>query len=348
MGPLMSTQTSSDAPPAQEKKDGGLGTSAPKRKPRKPVSDLIVYIIVRVVIFVFRILPAPLARSLGRGLGLTAWALLGRYRRQILRHMDIAFRDEVPLEDKKRWCRQNFQHVGQSLVEFARMKYLNKDNVGDLIDLTDCKVIDEQLAKSKKGKGLLCVVAHHGNWELCGYAVSIKGYPLESVARPLDNPRLNKLIQDIREESGNHIIEKWQVLWKLKKLLDKGGIVTISVDQNGGVAGLFVPLFKTLASTVTSPAELHIATRVPIVVVSLNRQPDWVHHKFNVWDVIEPKRTDDHKADVEAAVRRINAAYEKAITAFPEQWLWVHRRWKSRPEGEEVGPDGLPPRIKVN
>ena len=345
MGRLMATETTSIPPSSGEKKQVGLGTSPPKRKPRHPVKDLLAYLAVRVALFTFRILPGPLARGLGRGLGIMIWVLSRRYRRQIIRHMDLAFRDTVPYADKRRWCRLNFQHVGQSLVEFARMKYMTKDNVDDLVDLTDCKVIDEQLARSN-GKGLLCVVAHHGNWELCGYAVAVKGYPLKSVARPLDHPRLNDLIVEIRETSGNDIIEKWQVLWKLKKLLDKGGIVTISVDQNGGVAGLFVPLFKTLASTVTSPAQLHLTTGVPIVVVSLNRQPDWVHHKFNVWDVIEHPRGDDLEKDIEAVVRRINAAYEKAITAFPEQWLWVHKRWKTRPEGEKPGPDGLPPRVE--
>ena len=175
--------------------------------------------------------------------------------------------------------------------------------------------------------------AHHGNWELCGYAVSLKGYPLQSVARPMDNPLLDELITAHRERSGNKIIQKWKVLWKLKKLLDQGGIITMSIDQNGGLGGLFVPCFKTLASTVTSPAELHLATGVPIIVTTLNRKPDKIHHVLRVWDVIEHPRTDDHLADVRAIITRINAAVEKAVRAYPEQWLWVHKRWKTRPAG---------------
>jgi KDO2-lipid IV(A) lauroyltransferase len=192
---------------------------------------------------------------------------------------------------------------------------------------------------------LLCVPAHHGNWELCGYTASLLGYPFKSVARPLDNVPLNTLITEMRERSGNEIIQKWKVLWKLKKLLDHGGIVTMSIDQNGGVAGLFVPFFNVLASTVTSPAELHLLTGTPIIVGTLNRLPDGVRHVFRLWDIIEHKRTDDHAADVTAVVKRINGAVERSIRAYPEQWLWVHKRWKTRPPGELPGADGLPPRV---
>jgi KDO2-lipid IV(A) lauroyltransferase len=163
----------------------------------------------------------------------------------------------------------------------------------------------------------------------------------------MDNPLLDELITQHRERSGNKIIQKWKVLWKLKKLLDKGGVITMSIDQNGGVGGLFVPCFGTLASTVTSPAELHLATRVPIIVATLNRKPDKLHHVLRVWDVIEHARTDDHTADVKAVITRINAAVEKAVREYPEQWLWVHKRWKTRPPGEVAGPDGLPPLIET-
>jgi KDO2-lipid IV(A) lauroyltransferase len=229
-----------------------------------------------------------------------------------------------------------------SVVEFARLRQLTAENVGELVDLSELAKLDELLTRKK---GLLCVPAHYGNWELCGCAVALKGYPLKSVARPLDNPLLDKLLTDIRERSGNTIIPKWHVLWKLKKLLDRGAIVTITVDQNGGVGGLFVPMFTTPASTITSPAALHLATRAPIVVAMLSRQPDGVRHVFRVWDVIEHAPTDDHDADVKAIAVRINRAFERAIREYPEQWLWVHKRWKTRPPGETPGPDGLPPEV---
>jgi KDO2-lipid IV(A) lauroyltransferase len=118
------------------------------------------------------------------------------------------------------------------------------------------------------------------------------------------------------------------------QVLDKGGIVTISIDQNGGKSGLFVPSFGVLASTLTSPAELHLASGSPIAVVTLVRLPDGKRHELRVWDVIEQAPTADHASDVAAVTSRINAAYEKAIRAHPEQWLWVHQRWKTRPPGE--------------
>lgn len=318
---------------------------APKRKPRDPFWDSRVYALVSALIALLNLLPGCLARWLGRTAARVVWLLDGKHRRQVILHMDIAFRETLPRAEKERLCKLWFEHLGLALVEFARMKQLTRERADELVDFTELKKFDELLARRK---GLICVPAHHGNWELCGYTVSLKGYPLQSVARPMDNPLLDELLTAHRERSGNKIIQKWKVLWKLKKLLDKGGIITMSIDQNGGVGGLFVPCFRTLASTVTSPAELHLATKAPLIVATLNRKPDKVHHVLRVWDVIEHERTDDHAADVKAVITRINAAVERAVREYPEQWLWVHKRWKTRPPGEVAGPDGLPPEIQAD
>jgi KDO2-lipid IV(A) lauroyltransferase len=313
---------------------------APKRKPRDPFWDSRVCAAVSALILFLNILPASAARWVGRSVGHLMWKFNRRHRERILRHMDLAFRDQKTRDEKERICYGFFQHMGLAGVEFARLQKITKENLEQTVDLSESKKFDELLAK---GKGLLCVPAHHGNWELSGYSVALKGYPIKSVARPLDNPFLNDLVTEIRERSGNEIIQKWKALWKLKKLLDHGNIVTMSIDQNGGVAGLFVPMFGVLASTVTSPAELHLATGSPIVVAMTNRCPDGNRHVLRVWDVIEHTRTDDHDADVRAIITRINAAVERAVREYPEQWLWIHQRWKTRPPGEVAGPDGLPP-----
>jgi Kdo2-lipid IVA lauroyltransferase/acyltransferase len=314
---------------------------APKRKPRDPFIDSRVHALVCALIRFLNLLPAPAARWLGRSLGALAWRFDARHRKQVRRHMDLAFRDEKSAAEKERLCRSYFEHIGLAVVEFARLEQITPQNVDDLADLSELKVFDELLAR---GKGLLVVPAHHGNWELCGYSVALKGYPLRSVARPLDNAAVNDLVTAIRERSGNQIIQKWKVLWKLKKLLDAGGVVVLTTDQNAGVAGTFLPFFGVLASTLTSPADLHLATGAPIVVASMNRKPDGIHHVFRVWDVIEHRKTSDYDADVKAVLTRVNAAMEKSIREYPEQWLWVHKRWKTRPPGELPGPDGLPPR----
>ncbi len=323
---------------------GGMGTPPPKRKPRNDFLDWLAWVCIRIVVGVLRLLPGPLARGFGRAIGWLVYTFFKRNRDRVLHHMTIAFRDEVTEEQKRIWCRQYFRHLGLSIVEFARMGSLKKEALDRTFDLSACSTFDELLAEGK-GRGFLCVPAHHGNWELCGYVGALKGYPMKSVGRPLDNPRLNELVMKMREESGNEIIAKWNVLWKLKKCLQKGSLVTMSIDQNGGVAGLFSPLFGALASTVTSPADLYLAARVPIAVVTLNRQPDGIRHKLHIWDVIpyEPPGDRDRTAYRNSIIHRINAAYEKAIRAYPDQWLWVHRRWKSRPKGEQAGPDGLPP-----
>ncbi|MBI3831425.1 MAG: lysophospholipid acyltransferase family protein [Planctomycetes bacterium] len=340
----MSDSVSHDA---KRPRTGGMGTAPPNRGPRDLANDRAVDALVRLLMLFFQTLPAPAARWTGRQLALLAWRLLKRKRQQMRRHMDLAFREEFTREQKEAWVRGNFEHIGLFIAEFARLPLLNKERVCELCDMSAANVFHELLAK-QNGKGLMVTPAHHGNWELNGYAVSLLGCPLLSVARPLDNPYLNELVDGVRERAGNEIVHKWQILWTLKKQLDRGRIVTMSVDQNGGTSGIFVPLFGTLASTVASPAELALASGAPVIVATLNRLPDGVHHKFHVWDIIEFPKSGDHEADRRALLTRINSAYEKAIRAYPEQWLWGHQRWKTRPPGEQPGADGLPPRAAAD
>src|SRR4051812_14022785 len=160
---------------------------APKRKPRDPFLDSRVHALAELLILILNILPAGAARGLGRLAGWLGWQLDGRHRKQVLRHMDIAFRGEKSRAEKEELCRRYFEHTGLAVIEFARLNKVTRENVDELVDLAELKKFDELLAR---GRGLLCVPAHHGNWELCGYSVSLKGYPLKSVARPLDNPQL--------------------------------------------------------------------------------------------------------------------------------------------------------------
>lgn len=337
--------TPAPAAPAARGRTGGMGTAPPERAERNAFKDALGALGARLLIGFFRVVPGPLARAVACLLAALAYRLLGRKRRQMTRHMTIAFRDGMPEDEKLRWARGCFRHLALSTVEFARMTKLRKETLEQTIDLSEAKVFDEFLAKGN-GRGVLSVPAHHGNWELLGYAMALKGYPLISVARPLDNPKMNELILGIRTASGNRILDKWQVLWKLKKEIDKGSIATMSIDQNGGTGGQFIPLFGTLASTVSSPADLYLTAKVALVVCTLNRQPGGLRHKMHVWDVIEYEDGEGSYAERrDKILARINAAYEKAIRAYPDQWLWGHKRWKTRPPGEQPGPDGLPPRI---
>jgi KDO2-lipid IV(A) lauroyltransferase len=320
-----------------------MHTNAPTRKPRNMTADRTVHALVRFMVVLLSILPAKFARWLGRSAGKLAWRLGKRHRNQVLRHMDIAFRSEKSRAEKEELCKKYFEHVGLSVIEVAKLVQLTPKNVMEICDLTELRQFKATIDKKK---GLLIVPAHHGNWELCGYAVSLSGYPLKSVARPLDNPFLNEFLMDFRQKSGHVIIEKWKVLWKLKKMLDKGDIISMSVDQNGGVGGVFVPFFGSLASTVASPADLHVIIGTPIIIATMNREPDGIHHKLRVWDIIESEPYTDQKEASRQVLTRINEAVERSIRAYPEQWLWAHRRWKTRPPGELPTADGLPPLIQ--
>ena len=139
-----------------------IGLPPPKRRPRSYASDRATWAFARLLILSINAIPEKLAIRLGIFFARLMWKLDGRHRKQILRHMDIAFRDEFTKEQKAAWCKANFEHVGRSVVEFARQHRLTPETMGQYVDLADVQIMRDLLAE-QKGKGILCVPGHHGN-----------------------------------------------------------------------------------------------------------------------------------------------------------------------------------------
>ncbi len=190
---------------------------------------------------------------------------------------------------------------------------------------------------------ILCT-GHCGNWELLGFVMTMLGFDMTALARPLDNPWLNDWILGVREARGLRILTKWGATEVVQDLLDRGGRVGFIADQNAGNDGLFVPFFNRLASTYKSIPLLAMRHDVPIIVGAAHRQGSRFRYEFDVHDVIEPAEwaAADDPAFLIAA--RVNRGIEMAIRRSPHQYLWMHRRWKSRPLHERQGrpmPDRL-------
>jgi len=187
----------------------------------------------------------------------------------------------------------------------------------------------------QQNRGLIMITGHYGNWEVLGYVLGSLGFPTLSVARPLDNKYVNKWLLGVRERMGQRIVDKKGATEIIVKTLEAHGTVAFLADQNAGPKGLFVDFFNRKASTYKSIALLAMQYNVPIVVGYARRLSIYYEFEIGTQDVIYP----EDWADVDNPIMYITQRYTKAIEDFvsadPGQYLWIHRRWKTRPKGEQ-------------
>ncbi|MBI3826232.1 MAG: lysophospholipid acyltransferase family protein [Candidatus Rokubacteria bacterium] len=281
-----------------------------------------------------RLLPRRAAEWLGRRAGDLAFVTTGRRRRTALANLVRAFPSLSPAE-RRRLCRRSYQHVGVMVMELFRMLGEPPERVLARVSIDGAAHLDAVMRSAGRA---LVLTAHLGNWEILPFAHRLTGHPLTVVVRPLDSALVNRLATRLRARSGVELIDKHDALRPVLTALRQGRLVGILMDQNASRReGVFVPFFGHPASTSRSVAVLALRTGAPILPIFIRRAPDGRHRV-----VIEPPlpipETGGEAAVVELTTR-CNQAIEAAILAAPEQWLWVHNRWRTRPAGARRGPD---------
>ncbi|MDY7110292.1 MAG: lysophospholipid acyltransferase family protein, partial [Planctomycetota bacterium] len=182
------------------------------------------------------------------------------------------------------------------------------------------------------------------------YALSVIGFPMSALARPLDNPLIDRYLLRIREARGLRVITKWGAMPVVRQSLAGGGRIGFIADQNAGDRGLFVPFFGRLASSYKSIGLLAMDHRVPIVAGHARRLDGRLRYELNCTDIITPEDWEGQPDPLFYVTARYNRAIETMIRAAPEQYLWLHRRWKSRPRHEREGrpmPDRLRAKLRA-
>jgi KDO2-lipid IV(A) lauroyltransferase len=277
-------------------------------------------------------LPPGVARWIGRRLGDVGYALAAGRRRVALANLARAFPDMSDAA-RRRICRRSFQHLGLMLVELAALLARPLEHTLRRVRIDGL----DRLRSVMDGHGrALVVTAHLGNWELLPVACRLTGYRLSVVVRPLDAPRLDRLARRLRERSEAELIDKRAALRPVLRALAGGGMVGILLDQNAARReGVFVPFFGHPASTSKSLAVLALRTGSPIVPAFIHRQ-DASTHRVVIGPPLVPPSSEDHEVAVATLTARCTEAIEAAIRRTPEQWLWMHDRWRTRPPHERA------------
>ena len=190
-------------------------------------------------------------------------------------------------------------------------------------------------AAARCGKGVLLLTGHLGAWELIPFARRVPGQPMYFVVRPIDNPRVDALVNQYRSCSGNLPINKDEAARGALRVLRKGGVVGILADQNTMIEeAVFVDFFGVPAATTSGLARLARHTGASVVPAYTYWDESVGKYRVCAEPALVLERTDDEQADIRTYTARFNQVLEAAIRRFPDQWLWAHRRWKNRPPGE--------------
>jgi Kdo2-lipid IVA lauroyltransferase/acyltransferase len=278
------------------------------------------------------ILPRDAARAVGAGIGAAAWMLLGRLRRVGLRNLEMAFPEKTEVE-RKTILRGVYRSLGWQIGEFCKMSGYTAEQASKFIRYDG---LEHYLAAKEKGRGVLVLTGHLGAWELSSFYHSLMGYPMSLVIRRLDNPLVDAFVNRIRCLHGNRVIHKDDFARGLLTSMQRGETVGILMDTNmTPPQGVFVPFFDVDACTGSGLARVALHSGAAVVPGFLLWDAAEKKYVLRFGEELELIRTGDAARDIVANTALFTATIEAYVRRYPEQWLWVHRRWKTRPEGEE-------------
>lgn len=288
--------------------------------------------ILKIMAFILGHIPLGLALFLGDTLGSVAFRLDSKRRKIALANLDLAYGASLPPQEKEAMVKSLYRHLFRMFLEFMRIPWLTRESIKGYVE---CEGEDNLKGALAKGKGAVLLTAHFGNWELLGAYLGLSGYTLDVVAREVDNPAFEEFVKWVRTRCGNRIIYKQRSMKKLLKCLGGNGIAGILLDQNvAHIEGVFVDFFGTPACTNKNTAALAAAAGAAIVPAFIFREGS--RHRLVICPEIELSNTGDKAADALENTARMTRAIEAMVRLAPQQWFWVHRRWKTRPPEEKT------------
>ncbi len=288
----------------------------------RPVQFLL-YLVLRILVMVLSMFPFRMATDLGRLLGWIVRVIDRKHVRIATKNLEnspgVCAPNKIPA-----FIRKVYRHIGLSFVEMLMTpRILQRRELERHVKLLR---FDRITGALKGGKGCILVIGHLGNWEMGGLLVS-QGYPIHSLMRPIDNPWMDRYLREFRTLAGQRMIPRDRALGQMIRVLQKNELLIVQVDQDAREAGVFVNFFGRPASTHRAPATLSLKYDAPIVIVNVYREGGVNHAVAD--DAIFPGAFRDKDDPVKALTQAYTLRLEEFIRQHPEQWFWVHDRWKT-------------------
>jgi KDO2-lipid IV(A) lauroyltransferase len=295
------------------------------------MKEWIEYAAVWLILKGLGLLPRPVARSLAAAVARILYALLPKLQKTAEVNLRIAFPDWSGAQ-RKTVIRGMIRNLGWMAAEFARLPKLTKENIEKVVILDGH---ENFLEGHRRGKGVLYLTGHVGAWELSSFSHALYGYPLHYMARRIDNKRIDALVNGYRCLSGDRPIFKNESARVMLKVLKEAGTVGILADQNTmPEEAVFVDFFGKPASTTTGIARVALHTDAAVVPCYAVWDANLRKYRLRFERPVELIRTGDSERDVLENTQKFTKVIEEIIRKYPEQWVWIHGRWNTRPKGE--------------
>ena len=275
-------------------------------------------------------LPLQVNLRIGRVIGRLGFYLDKKHRDIAIRNITTAFGDTKTANELYVLAKKAFENLGMNSMEFCRLPWLTEKNLAGYIE---CDGFENFKKAYDKGQGVIFLTGHFGNWELMAIFYALKGYPVDIIVRDLDYPVVDEFIRWVRTRAGNRTISKGRSMRELMRVLSKGGIVGVLLDQNVTWSeGVFVNFFNQLACTNKGTALLALASNAAVVPTFIVRERKG--HRIIIGEEITLVNTGDRANDQLNNTAIFTRVIEDFVKKYPEQWFWLHQRWKSRPEND--------------
>jgi Kdo2-lipid IVA lauroyltransferase/acyltransferase len=306
---------------------------------RSRTADYAVYLLVRIFVCIIQILSHEAARKFARALAGLIYRVDRRHRHVADENLRHAFGEQLDEQQRDAMVRAVYVHFCTMLVEI--IQFPRKFHPSNWRRYAELYGGERMVAAILSGRPLMIVTGHFGNWEIAGYAIGLFGFTTHAIARTLDNPYLDRFLLSFRERTGQKILAKKGDFNQIQELLGASGVLATLADQDAGQRGQFVEFFGRPASTHKAVALLALEFNTPLLVTGVPRvgQGEFNGHRFEeparyriiLSDYIDPEEYAGRPDAVKAITQRYTTALERVIRVAPEQYFWLHRRWKHQP-----------------
>ena len=256
------------------------------------------------------------------------WLRFGKVSESLAEHLNLTSEQSAEMADKV------FRHFLVNAFEMAGLKFYRRDEIEQKVKVEGLEHLKRAL---QPGKGAIIVSGHFGLWEFIPLWLAIQGFAVTTVVRRQNNPFVDAWFEEMRQQHGARTTDSGYGIREILKSLRRGHILALMVDQDNGKQGIFVKFFRRWASAPTGPAQIALKTGAPIVPLAIF--PNYTdQHLLKIWPAIFPDHYTDDLFGQQALTADFTAIIETIVSRQPEDWFWLHRRWKTRPEDAPDNP----------
>jgi len=298
-------------------------------KKRSKLPDFVQYVGLRAFVGIIQLLPLNICMLIGMFLAYASYLIDRKHRKIAEENLRNAYGEDLSDFQRRKIIRRIYLHLASVGVDFIKLpQIVNGNNWRKYFEVEGLEFARKA---RKEGKGIIFVTGHTGNWEVLGCAFDFFFHPLHSIAKHMKSPFVDRFFTRLREHGNQEIIFKEKASRKIIKVLKNNDCLGILVDQNARKNSIFVDFFGQKAATTRVVATLSLKTGAPIIMAFLRRSDRRYRFKISLSKPIQIEKTGDLEKDILNLTQEYTTIIESRIRAHPHEWIWMHRRWKTRP-----------------